>query len=461
MAGDYPFWAVTAGNEFVCLPERQVSTLPNVPQVDHLDQYFGLWCIEPNRFMRTWEAVTKMDLAAHVAKAETRSVATTPTRTEDVAVIDIEGSLTKRGSSLSGASSLIELRRQVRSAANDSTVSGIVLRIDSPGGTSAGTADLANEVRAANKKKPVFAFVEDMAASAAFWVASQAEKIFVNDKTAEVGSIGTFIGLFDMSEAAKNEGIRPVVIKSGEFKGAGFPGTEITPEIEGNLQELVDKTQAVFTEAVANGRGMTVKQIEKLADGRVHVAEDAIEMGLADGIKTFDQTLRALAGAIKERRTAVSKPKSEVVVMDPKQVATLEDLKLHCIGADSNWIVEQLSKQATLDQAISSWIECQNETIDGLYMEVESYQEDIAKRDARIEELEAEKKTKPPGVEPLGQKEGGPRTGGDAKEMFESLVSEHMSATGCTRSKAWAAVARANPALREQLIEESNVSRSA
>jgi len=211
-----------------------------------LSQYFGLWAVESHRFLATFDRVARMDLFSHVAantaepQASARKSATK--MGDDIAVLDIRGTMTKRGSSLAGGG-MIEVRQQLRQAIADPEVEGILLRIDSPGGTVSGTADLANDVFKANKRKPVLAFAEDLAASAAFWVASQADAIIANTETAMVGSIGTFIGLHDLSGAAGQQGIRPIVIKSGQFKGAGFPGTEITTEQVAEWQTLVDKTQ--------------------------------------------------------------------------------------------------------------------------------------------------------------------------------------------------------------------------
>ena len=92
------------------------------------------------------------------------------------------------------------------------------------------------------------------------------------------------------------------MIKAGEFKGLGFPGTPITDEQKAYLQELVDKTQRSFTAGVATGRGMAESAVP--VTGRTYMAEDAQRLGLIDGIQTLDETLSALASAVFERRAS-------------------------------------------------------------------------------------------------------------------------------------------------------------
>ena len=297
-----------------------------------LDQYFGLWAVDDVRFLQMLRHVEKMDLALHVrgggfdgqidqrratarleavqaepipppVQAASRSEET-PVRDGDriaqIAVISLRGVMTKYGSSLSTTGSTVRLRRAIRQAARSDDIDGILLHIDSPGGTAAGTADLAAEVAAANARKPVFGFAEDLTASAAYWVASQCERLFANDETALVGSIGTWVGLYDLSQMAEREGIRAVVIKAGEMKGLGFPGSAITEEQEAYLQEIVAATQAQFTQAVATGRTMSEGDVP--VTGKLYMAREAQRLGLIDGIEPLDETLSRLAAAVFARR---------------------------------------------------------------------------------------------------------------------------------------------------------------
>jgi len=423
----------------------------------NLDQYCGLWAVEEVRFLQMVERIARLDLAAHVAARQPAIAAAAKIAPADnrqtVAVIDITGTMTKRGSSLSDAGATILLRRAVRQAADDEAIDAIVLRIDSPGGTVAGTADLAREVAAAGRRKPVWAFVEDLAASAAYWVASQAARIVANDRTAMIGSIGTYVGLYDYSAAAGQQGIRPVVIRAGKYKGAGFPGTEITHEQQAVWQKLIDKTQAEFSAGVAAGRKMPISRVDELADGRVHMAADAQSLGLIDAVMPFEETIAQLLGQLgagkTESNTKTSSPPSkrgetqvsETTTTTPPP-ATLEDLKICCPGADNDFLVGELAKKATVDQAQSAWMEEQNARLAAAEKKAAEAEQKAAEVDKKANAAKTAA-----GVDPLSAAGAAGDDSGDtadAVEQFNLLVRENIKA-GMSRRAAIQAAARAHP----------------
>lgn len=268
-----------------------------------LDEFFGAWAMEPERFLAQYRLVLGSDLIAHArqqaAAPQPRSpnVELVPGKGgKSVAVVRVLGTLMKQSSSFGGTST-IQLRRDVRTAAADPNVSAILLAIDSPGGTVAGTADLANEVRQARKSKPVWAHIDDLGASAAYWVASQADAVYANTPTALVGSIGTIQTVYDLSAAAEREGVKTLVFATGPLKGAGVPGSEVTEEQRAYFQDLVDDAQAQFDAAVRAGRGMTAAQLAAVRTGGVFPAGKAVGLKLIDGVRGLDRTIDALASA--------------------------------------------------------------------------------------------------------------------------------------------------------------------
>ncbi len=270
-------------------------------QIDQvkLQNYSGLWCIEPSRFSQQCAMLGLLDLKAHVAAQPEpkRNVAGIgrkfDTAVGSVAVVDVQGTLTKAGSSLGGGGT-IEMRQAIRKANEDKSIGAIILTIDSPGGTVSGTSDLAAEV--ANSAKPIVAYVEDLCCSAAMWVASQCDEIYANNATAIVGSIGTFMGLYDVSQAFEKEGIKPILIKSGEFKGGGFPGSKVTDAQVAEWQKSIDSIQSEFTAGIAKGRGMSLQAAGKLATGSCFMAQEATRLRLIDGIKPFDEVVQHVRG---------------------------------------------------------------------------------------------------------------------------------------------------------------------
>ncbi len=273
------------------------------PAFGRISDWCGLWAIEPLAAYALAEAIRRVDLNLHVQKAQEHppklqsSLEKYPARHgQSIAVIKIAGTMMKSASSMGGAST-VQIRRDIRMAVADPEVSGILLAIDSPGGSVSGTDDLANEVKAARRNKTVWAHIDDLGASAAYWVASQAEQVFANSPTALIGSIGTFMTVYDMSEAAAKGGIKAFHFATGPLKGAGAMGTQITEEQASNWQTLINESQTVFDAAVKRGRGMTDKQLADVRTGGVWTAENAQRLKLIDGIRSFGKTLEELSRA--------------------------------------------------------------------------------------------------------------------------------------------------------------------
>lgn len=448
--------------------EAAIDLTPIAGAGVELDQYFGLWAVAEEQFLALFNRVGQLNLAAHIqvaagtVEAAQRPQVTNAKKSEVVVgVIEIAGTLTKRGSSLSRASSLVALQRAVRTAARDPDIDAILLRIDSPGGTVAGTQELAAEVKRASEAKPVYAYVDDLAASAAYWIASQTERIYANTPTAIVGSIGTFVGLYDYSAYAAKEGIRAVVIKAGALKAAGFPGTEITDEQKAYWQEIVDQTQEQFTAGVAAGRGRAVDEVrEKWVTGRVYMAQESVAMGLIDGVKSFEAVISELtervaaarSSIINSRRNAMSETQNmttETQVATPT-AATIAELKAACVGADAGFLVAQLEAGATVAQAQAAWIAEQRKRL-------EAAEEQRLKAEEKAKEAEA--KANAPGVDALGDGKAGPTTesADPVAEWHQAIATKEKA--GLERPKAIAAVVHEQPELHQAYLDAVNSKR--
>lgn len=266
----------------------------HLPRFARLDQYGGLWAIEPNAGHRLAELFAATDWKGHAPKDEPPPG---PKRFEangrSVAVIPISGTMMKQRPS-GGGTSTIDVRRQIRQAAADSSISSILLAIDSPGGTVEGTQALAQDVTAARHKKPVFGQVEDVGASAAYWAGSQADRLFASVATATIGSVGTMLAAklapVDADGKTKAE-VR--VFRSGPLKGAGPDG--ITDAQAAELQRWVDETQKHFTKGVQRGRRLGADALKQVTQGGVFLADEAKTLGLIDGIQSIETTLAQMA----------------------------------------------------------------------------------------------------------------------------------------------------------------------
>jgi signal peptide peptidase SppA len=286
-----------------------------VPHFARLPDYAGVWAIEPTAGSAMLERYQRTDLKRHIdetpaPKRQSDAGILTAGSNQKIGVVMLAGPLMKSVGSLDEGTSTVQARRDLRRLAADPEVGAILLAIDSPGGTVAGTASLAEDIRNARKQKPVWAFGDDLMASAAYWLGSQAEKVFANDRTAMVGSIGTLAVVYDYSQAAEKEGIRTIVIGTGPLKGAGALGAEVNEDHVAYFRGLVEDAQVSFDAAVKKGRGLSDKQLADAKTGGVFGATEALDRGLIDGIKSFDAVVSELAAEAR-RRSRESKDRAQ------------------------------------------------------------------------------------------------------------------------------------------------------
>lgn len=203
---------------------------------------------------------------------------------------------------MSGGTTVDAIRSQFRQAIADPEVSRIVFDFDSPGGSVEGIPELAAEIRAARGIKPMTAVANYTMASAAYWLATQADEI-VASPSALVGSIGVYGIHEDMSGANEQMGVKPTYISAGKYKTEGNPDQPLTDEARAHIQSLVDASYAMFVSDVAAGRGVAQKAVrDGFAEGRAVHSEAALSLGMVDSIGTFDDALSAKPPRMRARR---------------------------------------------------------------------------------------------------------------------------------------------------------------
>lgn len=214
------------------------------------------------------------------------------------AIIPVTGVIAKYSRMVNGVSSpkgtsLDTLNYQLADAVDNNSVNTIFLLIESPGGSISGLADFANKVYEAGQTKPVVAYADDLAASAAYWIGSQADSFYAS-QTADIGSIGVYTLMLDTSERAKQLGLKFVIVRSGPNKGIGADGIEITNDNIQTIQDVVDGKYKLFFDAIVRGRGMKgldAEALGPLADGRLFDVKAALENKLIDDIMPLSQAL--------------------------------------------------------------------------------------------------------------------------------------------------------------------------
>ena len=219
--------------------------------------------------------------------------------TNKIAIFDVEGTILDTGdqtSILSGASTYNHrsFLDKLDMAAKDKNIKGVILRINSPGGgvlESAEVYDKILEVKAAGK--PVYVSMGSMAASGGYYISAPADKIFASNETL-TGSLGVIMQGYNYEKLAEKYGVQFETIKSGPYKDIMSPTREMTAEERKILQTMVDNMYNEFVRVIADGRGMSEKEVRKLADGRVYDGRQAKQVKLVDEIGRLDDVVASM-----------------------------------------------------------------------------------------------------------------------------------------------------------------------
>ena len=183
---------------------------------------------------------------------------------------------------------------------DSSEVKAIVLRINSPGGSVGTAQEIYREVNRLKTKKPVVASIENIGASAAYYIACASNKIVVNPGSL-AGSIGVIYINFNLRDLYRWAKVQPEVIKSGKFKDLGSTFRDLTYEEKKLLEDMLAQLHQQFVNDVARGRNLDVAKVNSIADGRALTGEQAVKLGLADEFGNFNDAIKIAAqlGGIK------------------------------------------------------------------------------------------------------------------------------------------------------------------
>ena len=185
----------------------------------------------------------------------------------------------------------------LRTASENDAIKGVILDIESGGGYPVPSEEIANAV--AEVGKPSVAWVRQIAASGAYWIASAADTI-VASPNSDVGSIGVSMSYLDYSGQNEEDGLNFNSLSSGKFKDTGSPDKPLTDEERTLLERDIKITHANFVAAVAANRGLTVEQVQAMADGSTMLGAMAQGSGLVDALGGQSEAYAALATAIGE-----------------------------------------------------------------------------------------------------------------------------------------------------------------
>lgn len=224
----------------------------------------------------------------------------------DTAVIPIQGVIAKKMNMfarISGGVSTQLVGNDIKDALADDSIKSILLDIDSPGGTVDGTQELADIVFAGREKKPIVAYSDGMIASAAYWIGSAADKIYISGDTIDIGSIGVVASHVDYSGYEKQIGVKTTEIYAGKYKRIDSYYKPLTKEGKQYIQDQVDYLYSIFVDQIAKHKGVSSDTVLKnMADGKIFIGKQAVTAGLVDGVSTFDRLINNVLPVMQAER---------------------------------------------------------------------------------------------------------------------------------------------------------------
>lgn len=239
----------------------------------------------------------------------------------------------------------------VRRGAADSSVSAILLDVNSPGGVVRGCAECALAIAEATRAKPVIAYAADMAASAAYWLASQATQIHVSN-TGEVGSIGVITGHFDYSEDLKSWGVKFTPIFAGERKADGHPYLPLGDEAKAGIQKRLNAIYAEFISAVARGRKIDGNDV-RATQAAMFPSREAVRNGLADAVSTRREVMSVAFGAKSKPQAGSAGNDKEAVMFEKTNQAETPATQTQAAAPAATPAPEANAVQAAVSAAMS------------------------------------------------------------------------------------------------------------
>jgi len=234
-----------------------------------------------------------------------------------IAVIPIVGPLVARGdwlTTLLGATEYGAIADALAAAAHDPAVRGIVLEVDSPGGEVGGLFDLVETIGSIKGQsgKPLWAVAFESALSAAYAIASAADRLYVT-RTGEVGSIGVVAVHLDESGADAIAGLKWTLIHAGARKTDGNPHEPLSPRATAGIQADVDTLYTELVALVAGNRGLGAAAA-RATEAAIYRGEKAVKAGLADRVGTLDQAIADLDAALEAKRIRAGPPANRPAV---------------------------------------------------------------------------------------------------------------------------------------------------
>ena len=272
---------------------------------------------------------------------------------DGIAIIPIRGLLTRRDEMFYETTNYEDIQTAVAQAIEDDAVHSILLDIDSPGGEVSGLFPLVDFIYKARDQKPVFAYANDHAFSAAYAIASAASKIFVN-RTSGVGSIGVIATHVNFAEAEKKAGVKYTTIFAGEKKNDLSPHENLSENAVQDLQAEVERLYNLFALSVSRNRGISIAKIFG-TEAATYFGFDGVNVGLADEvtedpIEKIKEKFGAVPGISAKSEEKMTDTEEKISEVEKYRAEVLEITKLCKLAWAEDRISEFVEQRLTPEQ---------------------------------------------------------------------------------------------------------------
>ncbi len=232
-----------------------------------------------------------------------------------VAVLELEGTIVSsyENSFFSNETNAAALLKNLSAIQNDKEIKGVIIKLNTPGGTVGMSQNIYNKIMKLKETKPIIALIDDVAASGGYYIASAADRIIAQDGSL-TGSIGVIFSFMDYHDLLTNKlNVSPVVIKSGKYKDIGSGSRQMTDEERQLMQDIVNDSYSQFLEAITKGRiqridnytvsktDLDIQTLNSYADGRVFTGRTAQKLGFVDTIGDIDTAKTAIEKMAQEK----------------------------------------------------------------------------------------------------------------------------------------------------------------
>ena len=190
-----------------------------------------------------------------------------------------------------------EYLKSIREIEDDDSIKGVIVRIDSPGGTVGSSQEIYQSLKELSKKLPTISSIVDIGASGGYMIACGTSYIFANSGSI-TGSIGVISQYYDFSKLIKFLRFDIEIVKSGKMKDVGNPTKKLTDKEKKLLNTLVKDIHKQFMSTVAKERGLTKKEVESVSDGRIFSGNQALSLKLVDEIGGLDNAIKYIKDSV-------------------------------------------------------------------------------------------------------------------------------------------------------------------